>query len=78
MVSMGAQSPQPAPKNRNKMKQFFVARARHHLYDSRKASGRVPKQDVIATARAIILVAFAGGAIWFLLWKLAVHLWAGH
>jgi hypothetical protein len=68
---MGVQSPKPAPKNRITLRQFLVARHAEDLYDSPKASKRVPKQDVIATARAIILVAITGGAIWFILWKLA-------
>jgi hypothetical protein len=61
-------------KNSARIRQFFVAGTRHDLYDSRKASKRVPNQDLVATTRAIILVAFAGGVIWYLLWKLATFL----
>jgi hypothetical protein len=53
------------------MRQFFVAGARQGLYDSGKASKRVPKQNLVATTRAILLVACAGGMMWYLLWKIA-------
>lgn len=59
-------------KKSARFRQFFVAGMRHDLYDARKASPRVPKHDLIATARAIILIAFAGGVIWYLLWTLAI------
>jgi len=58
-------------KKSTRFRQFVVAGARHGLYYSRKASQRVPKQETVATTRAILLVAFAGGLIWYLLWKLA-------
>jgi hypothetical protein len=37
---------------------------------------RVPSG--IATARAVILIAVLGAAVWYLLWKLAGHLWVKH
>jgi hypothetical protein len=43
------------------------------LYDSRRASRRDPREEAIALARAIIVVAVIGGAIWLLLWKVASH-----
>ena len=58
-------------KNSTRIKQFVVAGKRLDLYDPQKASKRVPKQDLIAKTRAIILVAFMGGIVWYLLWKLA-------
>ena len=74
---MGAQSPEPFEKNRITLRQFLVAHQADGLYDSRKVSKRVPKQDLVAIARAIILVAITGGAIWFVLWKLVTTL-LGH
>ena len=70
-VYVSAQNPGVLRKNSARIRQFFVAGTRHGLYDSRKASDRVPKQDLIATTRAILLVVFAGGVFWYLLWKLA-------
>lgn len=67
---MGSQNRSRLAKNRITNREFGVAPDTDHLYDSRKASKRVPKQDVIAIARAIILVAITGGAIWLVLWKL--------
>lgn len=71
MVFMGAQVPETAPKNRITSGQISVAPKTDDLYDSRKASIRVPGKDMVATVRAIILVAIAGGVVWFFLWKLA-------
>lgn len=71
MVCMGAESPKPVRQNRITIRQISVAPESDDLYDSRKASPRVPGQDMVAIVRAIILVAVAGGAVWFLLWKLA-------
>lgn len=70
MVFMGARIPKTARKNRITSKQISVAPKTDDLYDSRKASIRVPGRDMIATVRAIILVAIAGGVVWFFLWKL--------
>ena len=74
MVSMGAQTPEKVRKNRITFGQISVAPKTDDLYDSRKASIQVLGKDVIATVRAIILVAVAGGVFWFLLWKLAASL----
>lgn len=71
---MNARNPGTLPKN-DRSRQISVAGTEPDLYDSRKASPRVPRQDLIATTRAIILVALTGGAIWFLLWKLAAGVW---
>lgn len=71
VVSMGAQTPETVRKNRITFGQISVAPKTDDLYDSRKASIRVPGKDMIATVRAIILVAIAGGVVWFFLWKLA-------
>ena len=64
-------SREPLRKNTGRLRQIGIAPKTDDLYDSRKASQRVPRQDLIAKARAIILVAFMGGVIWFLLWRLA-------
>lgn len=72
---MSARGQETLKKNRGRLRQFLVAPVDDDLYDSRKATGRVPKQDLIAMVRAIILVAFAGGIVWFLLWKVAIGLW---
>ena len=69
---MSVRNPGTLRKNSARIRQFFVAGKRLDLYDSRKASTRVPKQYLIARTRAIILVAFAGGVIWYLSWRLAV------
>ena len=61
----------PVRRKTERFRQFLVAGTRHDLYDSRKASERVPIHVLIAEVRAIVLVALAGGAIWYLLWKLA-------
>ena len=29
----------------------------------------------IAVVRAVLVLSFAGGALWYLLWRLAVHVW---
>lgn len=73
VAPMGTPSPKQNRKNRITSGQFFVAHEADDLYDSRKASKRVPRQDMIAMVRAIILVATTGGLIWFFLWKLATH-----
>lgn len=74
-ASMSVRNTGSLKKNSARIRRFFIAGARHDLYDSRKVSPRVPRQDLIATTRAIILVALTGGAIWFLLWKLAAGVW---
>jgi hypothetical protein len=71
---MGSQNPRPAKVDRGALKRFLVARKQHYLYDSQKASERDPRGSFFAGIRAMILVALAGGAIWFLLWKLLVQL----
>ena len=70
---MGSQNPRPTKEDRGDLKRFVVARKQHNLYDSRKASERDPQGNFFAGIRAIILVALAGGAVWFLLWKLLVQ-----
>lgn len=55
-------------------RQISVAGTQSDLYDSRKASKRVPRQDLIAKVRAIILVALTGGVVWLILWRLAIGL----
>jgi hypothetical protein len=67
---MSARNPGTLRKNSARLHQFVVAATEDDLYDSRKASKRVPEQNVIAIMRAIILVAFAGGVFWYLLWTL--------
>lgn len=55
--------------------QIFVAGTQPDLYDSRKATGRVPRQDLIAAVRAVILVTFLGGALWLILFRMAIGIW---
>ena len=69
---MSVRHPGPLRRNSARLRQFFVAGLQHDLYDSRKASERVPRQDLIAAGRAIILAVLAGGVIWFFLWKLVI------
>jgi len=65
---MGSQGPSPLKREeRGILKRFHVARTQRDLYDSERASTRDPKQEAIRAARAIVLVALIGGAIWFLL-----------
>lgn len=70
---MSARNQGPLRKSA-RARQISVAGTQHDLYDSRKASKRVPRQDLIATARAIILVALTGGVIWLILWGLVTRL----
>lgn len=72
-VFVSARNPGIVRKNSARLRQFFVAGTRHGLYDSRKVSKRVHKQDLVVTTRAILLVAIAGGVFWYLLWKLAAR-----
>lgn len=72
---LNSQSPRPLKKNRHSFPQFTVARKRLDLYDSRKALERDPGKHAMATARSILVVAILGGAIWFLLLKVLMHLW---
>jgi len=65
---MGSQGPSPLKEERGILKRFHVARTQRDLYDSERASNRDPKQEAIGVARAIVLVAIIGGAIWFFLW----------
>jgi hypothetical protein len=53
----------------------LVADARLSLYEVRSSSGRRHRHEGIAIARAAILVALMGGALWYLLWNAAAHLW---
>jgi hypothetical protein len=53
----------------------LVADARPSLYEVRSSSGRNRRHEGIAIARAAILVALMGGALWYLLWNFAAHLW---
>jgi hypothetical protein len=34
--------------------------------------------DAALTARAVVTVTLLGAGIWYLLWKTALHFWAGH
>ena len=74
MVSMSARNPGPLRKDSVRLHKFLVAGTTDDLYDSRKASKRVPRLNVVASVRAIILVAFAGGIFWYLLWRLTTGL----
>jgi hypothetical protein len=71
---MGSQKPELSKANGPFFKRFLVARSESHLYDSQRASRRDPREEAIALARAIIVVAVIGGAIWLLLWKVASHI----
>jgi hypothetical protein len=71
---MSVPSQEPLRKNTGRLRQFGIARKPDDLYDSRKASQRVPRQDLIAKVRAIILVVFTGGVVWFLLLRIAHQL----
>ncbi len=73
---MGSQSPDPLKREGRFFRRFMVARTQRYLYDSERASKRDPRHESIAIARAIVLVAFIGGAIWFLLWKVFSHIMA--
>jgi hypothetical protein len=73
--SMGSHNPRLRNGERKILGRFLVAQTRHYLYDFSRASKRVPKQEAMSTARAIIAVALAGGVFWLLLWKFAVSLW---
>jgi hypothetical protein len=70
---MGSQIPRPLKEKSSRLKRFVVARRLHYLYDSRKASERDSRENVVQATRAIILVALLGGAIWFLLFKVTVQ-----
>jgi hypothetical protein len=73
---MGSQNPAPLREERRFLRRFLLARAQHDLYDFDRVSRRDPRHETIAIVRAIMLVALAGGAIWFLLWKVALHILA--
>jgi hypothetical protein len=51
-----------------------VAYTWRSLYDEQKGSKSDRRRVVIAATRAVILAALAGGALWYLLWKLTVYL----
>jgi hypothetical protein len=71
---MGARETGSLRKNSARLRKFLVAGTPDDLYDSRKASKRVSEQNLVASIRAIVLAAFAGGVFWYLLWRLTVVL----
>jgi hypothetical protein len=73
---MGSSNPGPVKDGRGRLRRFLVAPSHRDLYDSARASSRDPRQGAIAVGRAIALAAIIGGAVWFLLWEVAVHIWA--
>jgi ferric-dicitrate binding protein FerR (iron transport regulator) len=75
---MSALGQEKVRKNRRLSRQFNIARTNDDLYDAQKAPERLPRQDLIAKARAIIVVALAGGVIWFLCWKVATSFLGRH
>jgi len=61
------------PFQNSRRNEDIVADTEPSLYEVRSSSGRNRRHEGIAIARAAILVALMGAALWYLLWNFAAH-----